>query len=201
MVMKWVIACIVASVGFLSLSAQENEVRRFPQINHDHPEKIYTTYDRGFWMAAEVTAGYGCRIADSNFGYTEIDVVPGYRYNAWLRAGLGLGARFYYDAVTVRWRSAKWVMPIFLNVRGNLIEEEYRDVVPFYSFDIGGTAQDGFMLRPSVGLRIGEKRSAFLIGLAYTGQSMQSYNYNDESMRVLKRKFVSFLTLKFGYEF
>ena len=101
------------------------------------------------------------RLFNSNFGYTEIDAVAGYRFNEYVRVGLGLGARYYFDNNKVRSTLSEWAFPIFLNVRGNFIPTRYRDVVPYYSFDIGVTVRDGFMLRPTVGLRVGRERSAW----------------------------------------
>ena len=93
---------------------------------------------------------------------------------------------------------SEWAFPIFLNVRGNFIPTRYRDVVPYYSFDIGVTVRDGFMLRPTVGLRVGRERSAFLVGLGYVGQDLSTYSR--DNLRKTRR-FVNFITLKLGYEF
>ena len=124
--------------------------------------------------------------------------VAGYRFNEYVRVGLGLGARYYFDNNKVRSTLSEWAFPIFLNVRGNFIPTRYRDVVPYYSFDIGGTVRDGFMLRPTVGLRVGRERSAFLVGLGYVGQDLSTYSR--DNLRKTRR-FVNFITLKLGYEF
>ena len=52
-------------------------------------------------------------------------------------------------------------MLIFVNARGNFISQEVREIVPYWSVDIGGAIRDGFMFTPSFGCRIGEQRSAF----------------------------------------
>ncbi len=124
--------------------------------------------------------------------------MAGYRFNEYVRVGLGLGARYYFDNNKVRSTLSEWAFPIFLNIRGNFIPTRYRDVVPYYSFDIGGTVRDGFMLRPTVGLRVGLERSAFLVGLGYVGQDLSTYSR--DNLRKTRR-FVNFITLKLGYEF
>lgn len=124
--------------------------------------------------------------------------MAGYRFNEYVRVGLGLGARYYFDNNKVRSTLSEWAFPIFLNVRGNFIPTRYRDVVPYYSFDIGVTVRDGFMLRPTVGLRVGRERSAFLVGLGYVGQDLSTYSR--DNLRKTRR-FVNFITLKLGYEF
>jgi hypothetical protein len=83
-------------------------------------------------------------------------------------------------------------------VRGNFIPTQYRSVVPYYSFSIGGSIRDGFFFRPTVGLRIGQQRSAFLVSLSYVGQSMKGYKWNKELKYV---DYVSFISLGIGYEF
>jgi hypothetical protein len=84
-------------------------------------------------------------------------------------------------------------MPLFAHVRGNLIKEEYRTVVPYYALDLGGVFRDGFMWRPSIGIKVGEDRSAFTIAVSYLGQSTKRFDN--------KQKYVSGVVLRLGYEF
>ena len=194
MVVRHFIAGLIAAACSVAASAQIN----LPQVGAPEKQADYTSAGSGFWMAAEASAAYSCRLFNSNFGYTEIDAVAGYRFNEYVRVGLGLGARYYFDNNKVRSTLSEWAFPIFLNVRGNFIPTRYRDVVPYYSFDIGVTVRDGFMLRPTVGLRVGRERSAFLVGLGYVGQDLSTYSR--DNLRKTRR-FVNFITLKLGYEF
>lgn len=198
MVVRHFIAGLIAAACSVAALAQINQVTRLPQVGAPEKQADYTSAGSGFWMAAEASAAYSCRLFNSNFGYTEIDAVAGYRFNEYVRVGLGLGARYYFDNNKVRSTLSEWAFPIFLNVRGNFIPTRYRDVVPYYSFDIGVTVRDGFMLRPTVGLRVGRERSAFLVGLGYVGQDLSTYSR--DNLRKTRR-FVNFITLKLGYEF
>ncbi len=198
MVVRHFIAGLIAAACSVAASAQINQVTRLPQVGASEKQADYTSAGSGFWMAAEASAAYSCRLFNSNFGYTEIDAVAGYRFNEYVRVGLGLGARYYFDNNKVRSTLSEWAFPIFLNIRGNFIPTRYRDVVPYYSFDIGVTVRDGFMLRPTVGLRVGLERSAFLVGLGYVGQDLSTYSR--DNLRKTRR-FVNFITLKLGYEF
>lgn len=198
MVVRHFIAGLIAAACSVAASAQINQVTRLPQVGAPEKQADYTSAGSGFWMAAEASAAYSFRLFNSNFGYTEIDAVAGYRFNEYVRVGLGLGARYYFDNNKVRSTLSEWAFPIFLNVRGNFIPTRYRDVVPYYSFDIGVTVRDGFMLRPTVGLRVGRERSAFLVGLGYVGQDLSTYSR--DNLRKTRR-FVNFITLKLGYEF
>lgn len=182
-------------------SAQENQVTRLPQVDTSHEQKVYSTDESGFWGAAEVTGGYSCRLSKSNFGMAEMDVVGGYRFNEYVRVGIGFGGRYYIDNSQVRITRSEWAFPLFANVRGNFIPTRYRNAVPYYSVDLGGTFRDGFLFRPSVGMRFGQKRSTFLLSVGYTGQKLHSFKLDTSGQRVEKREFVSFITLKLGYEY
>lgn len=199
MVIKHFIAGVMAAVCSVAASAQINQVNRLPEVGStESTQKDYTENQTGFWMAAEASAAYSCRLFNSNFGYTELDVVLGYRFNEYIRVGVGFGGRCYFDNNKVRTSASEWAFPLFANFRGNFMPTQYRSVVPYYSLDIGGTARDGFLIRPTVGLRVGRERSAFLVGLGYVGQDLTTYSR--DSFRDT-RKFVSFITLKLGYEF
>ena len=93
----------------------------------------------------------------------------------YVRVGVGIGGRYYGGNHDFRANSGEFSVPIYANVRGNFIPTEYRKVVPYYSFDLGGALRDGVFLRPTIGLRIGEPRAAFLIGISYLGQSTKMW--------------------------
>lgn len=166
------------------------------------PEGVYTDQrakGSGFWGAVESTTGYSCRFNESNAGYEEISVVGGYRLNEFFRIGVGIGGRWYWNSSKLRTNNMEWSMPIYANIRGSFMDHAYRTTTPFYSLDIGGAIQDGFMIRPSVGLKIGELRSAFTIALAYTGQVMHAKNNNPAKNG--DHNMVSLVSIKLGYEF
>lgn len=157
----------------------------------------YTNYQQGFWCAVELQGAYSCHLKNDNGALTELDIVGGYRFNEFFRLGLGLGARYYIENDKIRHSDIKWSFPIFLNLRGNIIPSEHRTVVPFYSVDLGGTVRDGFMVRPTIGVRLGDPRSAFTVGITYLGQSLKAPVAEGK----YKRDYTSFVGLKIGYEF
>lgn len=183
--------------------SQENIVRRLPEITEKKVEQYhnYAENQTGFFCAAELAGGYSCRLEKSNFGFLELDAVGGYRFNEYLNVGAGMGARYYFANNLIRYSTAKWAGPMFIDVRGQFIPHQFRNFVPYYSFDIGGTIRDGFMLRPTLGLRIGEPRSAFIVGISYTGQDLTSFRRDELGQKMKTNKFVSFITLKVGYQF
>lgn len=144
-----------------------------------------------FFFAAELQAAYAITPLTSAGFATDFNVVGGARFNEYVRVGLGVGARYNINGSQFRSKdiTSDWSFPIFVNVRGNIISEEYRDAVPYYSLDAGYTIGDnGFMIRPSLGYRFGIPYSAFLVAVTYCGQ-MSGGN------------FLSFVGIKLGYEF
>ena len=155
--------------------------------------KDFRSYKKGYWFAVEGSFGSTARFIKRNLQATELDYVNGYRLNEFLKVGVGIGGRCYVNNNEVRSSGIRWSMPLFADFRGNFVAQTSRTVVPYWSFDIGGTVRDRFMIRPSVGLRIGEARSCFLVGITYTGQEMKlaDKTYSFENL----------FSLKIGYEF
>lgn len=174
------------------MNAQNKDIK-MPPIGDDVTLTDYSDSESGFWCAGQLSGSYSTNLTKSNSPYGEFDFVGGYRHNSYLKIGLGLGGRYYFNNDKIRKSDIAWSMPIYLNVRGNIIDDTYRTVAPYYSIDLGGVIRDGFMLRPSIGMRVGQPRSAFLIGLTYTGQSLKYITG--------KQRFTSFVGVTVGYEY
>lgn len=164
-----------------------------PAVGKDPALADYSESDRGFWIRGRVGASYALFLTEHCTPFAEIDVAGGYRFNQYLKAGVGLGGRMYFQNDRIRARHDKWSLPIFATVEGNFVNDTYRTVVPYYSFDLGAAVRDGFMMRPGVGIRVGSKRSALVVGLNYTGQVLK--------YRTGKDRFVSALGISVGYEY
>jgi hypothetical protein len=82
---------------------------------------------------------------------------------------------------------------LYADFRGNIISQQDRSLVPYWSFDIGAEIRNGFFFSPTIGVRIGEGRSSFLVGLNYRYGSVKTWK-DDNDMR-------SMFALKLGYEF
>lgn len=166
--------------------------------------KDYSKFDKGFFFATELQGGYSLTgNGAKGLGLAAVNLTVGYRFSQYLRAGIGFGPRFYYDNHNkggydglMRNASGKVGLALYVNVRGNFIPSDYRTIVPYWSFNLGGTFPDGFLANPTVGVRIGEKRSAFLLGLGYAMQGIR--NKKDTE---IKHNATSFLMLNLGYEF
>lgn len=149
--------------------------------------------DNGYWCATEF--GGGSTVMDNmkNVAMVGGSFTNGYRFNQYLKVGLGLGVLYYLNNKNVRVSDNHFSVPIFFNARGNVLSDDIRRTVPFWSANIGTSVSDGFFFTPAFGLRIGEMRSAFLLSLAYTFRRLDAY---PEKVNDYHGAF-----LKLGYEF
>ena len=100
---------------------------------------------------------------------------------------------YYINNNVMRCKSYKWSFPLFLNVRGNIIPELNRSIVPYYSADFGAAINDGFFVRPAIGVRFGEPRSSFTLAITYMAQKLK--------LTPEQYSTTSFIGLKAGWEF
>lgn len=153
----------------------------------------YTEQETKYWYSAEASSGISLIYSERNIGLAQFNVTNGYRFNEYLKVGLGIGFRYYIVNGRQRKSSNPWVFPIYLDVRGNFQSQEVRRIVPYWSLDTGATIRDGFFVSPTLGLRFGGKRSNILLGVSYTGQSMDTKDKHND--------FLNFVSVKMGYEF
>lgn len=180
---------IVVSAGAY---AQYRDVK-LPEQPKQKGYRDYSTEDAGFWFAVEAEGGSSIMEHKKNMQYTNLLVTGGYRLNEYLRAGVGLGGRAYLHNADVRDSNNKFVMPLFVNVRGNIVSASERDGVPFWSLNVGGITSEGFFASPTIGYSFGGLRNNFLIGLSYTVSSFKDSKKDDVVY--------SYFGLKLGYEF
>lgn len=200
MIMRRITAIAAMALTLLPLYSQSKptrEVKMPTESNLGVKLHDYNHYKQGVFCSAELSGAYSPSASSKNIGYTELDIVGGYRFNDFLRLGVGLGARLFIDSSYYRVMNHNWGMPVFINARGNLIPNDYLDVVPFWTVDFGAEFPDGVMIRPCVGIRVGQPRSAFIASIGYVGQQIRCYSKAFE----ITHKMRSFITLKIGYEF
>lgn len=149
--------------------------------------------DKGYWCAIEVGGGSTAMDNMKNIAMVAASYTNGYRFGQFLKVGVGVSVLYYPNNKNVRQSANHFSVPIFLNVRGNALPDDTRMTVPFWSVNVGTSVSDGFFLTPAVGLRIGEKRSAFLLSVAYTLRHLDSYPENVNNYHGA--------LLKLGYEF
>ncbi len=178
-------------VFFTSIHAQERVIKMPEQ-----PSKGLNIADENnvkYWCAIDLGGGSTAMENMKNVVMMGASFVGGYRFSQYLKIGVGLGALYYPNSNNVRDARTHLAMPLFVNARGNILSDDIRRMVPYWSVNVGTTIPDGFFMTPSIGLRIGEKRNAFLASIGYTLRHMKTYPECTTNF--------SGVLLKLGYEF
>lgn len=120
----------------------------------------YPSQYKGLWFAVQATPAFGTGGASG-----QVDLIAGYRTGEWFRIGAGVSPTF---------SAAGFTIPVYLDFRGNLISQESRMAVPYWSLDAGYTfgAYQGLYASPTVGVRVGMPRNNFIAGLTYILQQI-----------------------------
>lgn len=147
----------------------------------------------GYWCSVEFNGGSTLMENHKNVALINVSFANGYRFNQWIKVGVGIGAMYYPNNGNVRNTDYHLSMPLFFNARGNILSDDFRSAVPYWAVNIGTSIPDGFFLTPTVGYRIGEKRSAFLVGVSYTLRHLKALpEYTSDFSGAM---------VKLGYEF
>ena len=172
--------------------AQYREVRTLQQPKETN-YRDYTSQEQGFWYAVEAEGGSSIMEHKTNMQYVNLTFTGGYRINEYLRVGAGFGGRMYVNNASVRNSNSKFGIPIFANIRGNIISAKDRDGVPFWSVNVGGITNDGAFFSPTIGYSFGGLRNNFQVGVSYTLSNLKD--------NTGVRQNYSYFRLKLGYEF
>lgn len=190
--MKKILMTILLVAAILPASAQYRDVQ-LPEKPKQRAYTDFTRQEQGFWFAVEADGGSSIMSGRTNMQYVEVTATAGYRFSEFIRVGAGLGGKMYVHNAEVRGTDNKFGVPIFANVRGNLLSAYDRDGVPFWSVNIGGITNEGFMFSPTVGYSFGGLRNNFLIGITYTLTNFTDWTNSKTTY--------SYFGLKLGYEF
>lgn len=188
--MKRLMLSAALALAVISASAQQ---RHSGYTLPDTPKRAaytdYSSLDRGFWCAVQLTPAITSDRVGRCKGLAQADVVAGYRFNEFFRVGLGIspginaGTRIFPKDGGGPYPI--YSMPIYADVRGNIISQESRMAVPYWSVDAGYTINDGIYLSPTMGVRFGSVRNNLLVGLTYIFQRVGSVNsYNAAGLRL-----------------
>ena len=177
-----------------TIAQAQERVIRMPEAPKQSKYTEFSQNDRGYWWSTDVAVGPALVFHEKTLLTTGVNFVNGYRFDDYLRLGIGIGAQYHaLHNDDIRDTDVKWTMPIFLNARCNFVSQEVREIVPFWSVDLGGVIRDGFMFTPSIGARIGAQRSAFLISLGYSLRTIDAKENHAKTR--------NYIVLKLGYEF
>ncbi|MCQ2351539.1 MAG: hypothetical protein MJ003_06155 [Paludibacteraceae bacterium] len=191
----------------------------------------YETAKKGYWTAVEIWGGGAVDFGGKpNMCNIDVHWINGYRFNEWIRIGVGLGFRYYLGDLNYQiggnsypepisgkygWEKpgkpndtqggSQWALPLYLDLRGNIMSMATRMCVPYWSFDAGYTFSgnfvnqtdfvkdatpgadpqkeidgkiqlgQGFFFAPTLGIKIMGPRHSLLIGISYMGQILPRY--------------------------
>lgn len=190
--MRKILFLFVIAMCAATANAQYRDVK-LPDPPKQKGYRDYSHEDKGFWFAVEAEGGSSIMEHKPNTQYVGATFTGGYRLNEYLRFGAGFGCRCYVNNASVRNADSKFGIPIFANVRGNIVSASERDGVPFWSLNVGGITNEGFYASPTIGYSFGGLRNNFLIGVNYTISTFTN--------PVGANTAYSYLALKLGYEF
>ena len=167
-----------------------------PQEAKNPSFRDYSLEQSGFWCSVEGTVASSFIFDRRNLQRAIIAFTCGYRFNEYLRVGVGMGGNCYFNGnKKVRGDYNMFTMPVFLDFRGNILSQEVRELVPYWSLDVGANFGEGFFVSPTIGMRIGQRRNSFLLGLNYTLGEMKT------PFRDLYPSNIHYIGLRLGYEF
>ena len=160
----------------------------------DQPKRAkyidFPSLDQGLWFAAQATGAMAFG-KSASFPIAQVDLIGGYRFNEFIKLGLGISPRLALAGAPGYGFSGEAVsLPVYLDVRGNVISQESRMSVPWWSVDLGYSIPEGFYASPTVGVRVGGPRNNFIAGVTYIFQSVAAANTSYHAVG-----------LRLGYEF
>lgn len=117
----------------------------------------FPSQDQGLWFAAQVSPAIFLH-EGFNIG---ADLIAGYRLGEFFRVGAGISPGVL---------GGVFRMPVYLDLRGNIISQESRMAVPYWNLDAGysvSSVYNGLYVSPTVGVRVGMPRNDLIAGVTY----------------------------------
>ena len=159
--MRKILTVILFALMLVPSFAQNHKDYTLP----DEPKRgkyiDFPSLDKGLWFAAQLAPAYATVLGPS----VSVDLIAGYRTGEFFKFGPGISPTF---------SGAGFALPVYLDLRGNLISQESRMAVPYWSLDAGYTfgSYKGLYVSPTVGVRVGMPRNNFIAGLTYILQQV-----------------------------
>ena len=159
--MKKILMVISFALMLMPCFAQNHKDYKLPDVPNRGKYIDYPSQDKGLWFAVQATPALGLGSAAGL--WASADFIAGYRTGEFFKVGLGISPRV--DGI------AGFALPLYLDLRGNIISQESRMAVPYWNIDAGWTFfENGFYASPTVGVRVGMPRNNLIAGLTYIFQ-------------------------------
>lgn len=165
----------------------------------------------GFYWAIDLNGAYSIRLKSykHNFTLAEMTGSAGYKFNQYVSLGVGAGYRHYIGPFPrVKGRGHHYSIPVFVDSRGNFIDQEGHRCVPCWGMEVGGAFHDGFLCRPQAGVKWPARgnRPDVRLCVTWTMQTMNTIDRNHMMGTNLvgpfhNNEFVHFVGLNLGVQF
>ena len=142
----------------------------------------------------EAHIGFGFGVGTYNKSRANIETVHGVRLGDYFFVGAGVGAHIYRGYFGDANTKPNFIIPIFGNLKGYLLESK---VTPMISVNIGhgvGTGdfagEGGFYIEPAVGIawKVGQKNNAINFTIGFQSQNINTdrkhYGFNAIALKV-----------------
>lgn len=156
--------------------------------------------DNGWWCAVEAQVGGLWYWKQQKMGVFDLAFTNGYRFSEFFKLGIGIAARYqlnksemYAGYLEKQKVAAPMSIPLFINMRGNILSQKVRLCAPFWNVDVGYAILDNFFFDAGLGFRAAGKRNNFVVSFNYMGQLI---SYDPAQTR-----FANGILFKIGYEF
>ena len=154
-----------------------------------------SSIDKWFLFAVQATGAPAFANNGTNAVFAQADLILGYRFDEFFKVGVGVSPRYLIANTPIGsanfFPPAKWGsfdLPVYLDLRGNIVSQESRKAVPYWNVDLGYEIGHGLYASPTLGYRFGGPRNDFLVGLTYmftyTKGSFQTFLVHAVGLRV-----------------
>jgi len=164
--MKKLVVILSLVLTVLPAMAQNHTDYTLPDKPHRGKYVDFPSQYSGFWFAVQAS---GASYFNTGLG-CQADLILGYRAGEFFRFGPGVSPGICGGAFS---------LPVYLDLRGNLISQESRMAVPYWSLDAGWNFAESFKCiyaSPTVGVRVGMPRNDFIAGLSYIFQMVPGWS-------------------------
>ena len=171
--MRKLLAIMAFGLMMLPALAQNHTGYALPEEPKRAKYIDFPSQDKGLWFAVQATPAFVL-----NGGVlAQADLIAGYRAGEFFRVGAGVSPGLLAGAFS---------MPVYLDIRGNIISQESRMAVPYWSIDAGYNvgAYKGFYASPTAGVRVGMPRNNFIAGLTYILQTVRGGAMHGVGLRI-----------------
>ena len=85
---------IASAICCFAQNKQERSIK-MPEVPKQHKFTEFSLKEKGYWWSADISIGPSLTFHEKNLLTTGVNFVNGYRFNDYLKIGLGVGAQYH----------------------------------------------------------------------------------------------------------